>query len=56
MAYGRVKDPGMLFRSSGFGDSQRPHYDVTADGRRFILSEDIDPGLIRPDRIRVVQN
>ncbi len=48
-----VSAPELLFRSAGFGTSPHSHYDVSSDGRRFVLAEDTDPN---PARIRVVQN
>jgi Tol biopolymer transport system component len=48
-----VSAPEMLFRSAAFGTSPHAHYDVSSDGRRFILAEYTDRN---PTRIRVVQN
>ena len=67
-----VSAPELLFRSEGLGLTQHAHYDVSSDGRRFILAEDVNPNSISgsslagfrgsglavdgPARIRVVQN
>jgi Tol biopolymer transport system component/DNA-binding winged helix-turn-helix (wHTH) protein len=48
-----VSAPEHLFRATGLVGTEHPHYDVSSDGRRFILAEDVDP---TPTRIHVVQN
>jgi len=48
-----VSAPDLLFRSAAFGTSPHAHYNVSSDGRRFILAEYTDRN---STRIRVVQN
>ena len=52
--------PRRLFRSAGFrneyrgADAVRPSYDVSADGKRFVIAEPVEDA--PPPTIRVVQN
>ena len=44
-----------LFQHASFG-SGGPSYDVSADGRRFVVVETLEPVEAEPPSIRVVQN
>lgn len=45
-----------LFSSKHFGPNDVNGYDVSADGRRFVLSEQVDEGRGALPIIRIVQN
>ena len=50
----RAGEPKVLFAAKGAFEGRGHRYDVTADGQRFLLTEDVGEG--RPVAIRVVQN
>ena len=48
--------PRRLFQDRSFGGLPAPQYDVSADGRRFVLVEGLEGEEVRPPSIGVVQN